>query len=87
MYIILVYDVSEKRVFKVLKIARKYITWIQNSVLEGEISMANYEKLKIEIKKVIKTEEDSILFYIIRDLKYTSKENIGIIKNSDEKFF
>jgi len=36
-YIILVYDVSEKRVFKVLKIARKYITWIQNSVLEGEI--------------------------------------------------
>ena len=36
MYIILVYDVSEKRVFKVLKIARKYITWIQNSVLEGE---------------------------------------------------
>ncbi|WP_373693788.1 CRISPR-associated endonuclease Cas2 [Ferroplasma acidiphilum] len=87
MYIILVYDVSEKRVFKVLKIARKYITWIQNSVLEGEISMANYEKLKIEIKKVIKPEEDSILFYIIRDLKYTSKENIGIIKNSDEKFF
>ncbi|WMT53076.1 MAG: CRISPR-associated endonuclease Cas2 [Ferroplasma acidiphilum] len=83
----MVYDVSEKRVFKVLKIARKYITWIQNSVLEGEISMANYEKLKIEIKKVIKPEEDSILFYIIRDLKYTSKENIGIIKNSDEKFF
>jgi len=86
-YIILVYDVSEKRVFKVLKIARKYITWIQNSVLEGEISVANYEKLKIEIKNIINPQEDSILFYIIRDLKYTSKENIGIIKNSDEKFF
>jgi len=50
-------------------------------------SVANYEKLKIEIKNIIKPEEDSILFYIIRDLKYTSKENIGIIKNSDEKFF
>ncbi|AGO61204.1 CRISPR-associated endonuclease Cas2 [Ferroplasma acidarmanus] len=87
MYIILVYDVSEKRVFKVLKIARKYITWIQNSVLEGEISKGNYEKFKVEIRKTIKPEEDSILFYIIRDLKYTSKENIGIIKNTDEKFF
>lgn len=87
MYIILVYDVSEKRVFKVLKTARKYITWVQNSVLEGEISISGFEKLKIEIKKIIKPEEDSILFYIIRDLKYTSKENIGVIKNSDEKFF
>ncbi len=87
MYIILVYDVSEKRVFKVLKIARKYITWIQNSVLEGEITISSFYKLKEEIKKVININEDSILFYIIRDLKYTNKENIGIIKNSDEKFF
>jgi CRISPR-associated protein Cas2 len=87
MYIILVYDISEKRVFKVLKIARKYITWIQNSVLEGEITVAGFYKLKEEIKKVININEDSVLFYIIRDLKYTSKENLGIIKNSDEKFF
>ncbi len=86
-YIILVYDVSEKRVFKVLKIARKYITWVQNSVLEGELSVSSFYRLKEEIKKVININEDSISFYIIRDLKYTTKENIGIIKNSDEKFF
>lgn len=85
-YIILVYDVSEKRVSKVLKIARKYITWIQNSVLEGEISISGFYKLKEEIKKVVNVKEDSVLFYVIRDLKYTTKENIGIIKNSDEKF-
>ncbi|WP_084273225.1 CRISPR-associated endonuclease Cas2 [Picrophilus oshimae] len=87
MYIILVYDISEKRVSKVLKIARKYITWIQNSVLEGEISQASFYKLKEEIKKVINEDEDSVLFYIIRDLKYTNKENLGVIKNSDERFF
>lgn len=86
-YIILVYDVSEKRVFKVLKIARKYITWVQNSVLEGELSVSSFYRLKEEIKKVININEDSISFYIIRDLKYTTKENIGIIKNYDEKFF
>ena len=78
-YIILVYDVSEKRVFKVLKIARKYITWVQNSVLEGELSVSSFYRLKEEIKKVININEDSISFYIIRDLKYTTKENIGII--------
>ncbi len=87
MYIIMVYDVSEKRVNKILKIGRKYITWVQNSVLEGEILPSSFMKMKNEITKVINTNEDSVLFYIIRDLKYTSRETLGIIKNSDEQFF
>jgi CRISPR-associated protein Cas2 len=49
MFVILVYDVNQKRVAKVLKIARKYLTWVQNSVLEGEISEANLKKLKKEL--------------------------------------
>ncbi len=83
----MVYDVSEKRVNKILKIGRKYITWVQNSVLEGEILPSSFMKMKNEITKVINTNEDSVLFYIIRDLKYTSRETLGIIKNSDEQFF
>ncbi len=82
----MVYDVSERRVNKVLKIGRKYITWIQNSVLEGEILPSNFLKMKVEINKVINKNEDSVLFYILRDLKYTEKENIGIVKNSDDRF-
>ncbi|HEX3036517.1 MAG TPA: CRISPR-associated endonuclease Cas2, partial [Thermodesulfobacteriota bacterium] len=31
MFVILVYDVGEKRVTKVLKTARKYLYWVQNS--------------------------------------------------------
>jgi CRISPR-associated protein Cas2 len=85
-FIILVYDVSQKRVFKVLKIARKYITWVQNSVLEGEISISGFNSLKEEIKEVIDPNEDSILFYVLRNFKYTHKEFIGIIKNSDNRF-
>ena len=37
MYVILVYDFGEKRVNKMLKLCRKYLNWIQNSVFEGEI--------------------------------------------------
>jgi CRISPR/Cas system-associated endoribonuclease Cas2 len=47
----MVYDINEKRVNKVLKIARKYLTWVQNSVLEGEITEAKFLKLKWEKKK------------------------------------
>jgi len=46
--VILVYDVNVKRVAKVLKRSRKYLNWVQNSVLDGEISDVNYEKLKME---------------------------------------
>jgi len=77
MYLITVYDVNEKRVNKVLKVCRKYLNWIQNSVLEGEITKAKFERLKSEIAKVIDEKEDSIVFYILRDTKYSKREILG----------
>ena len=32
MYVILVYDVDQKRTAKMLKLCRRYLSWIQNSV-------------------------------------------------------
>ncbi len=86
MFVILVYDVNVKRVAKVLKIARKYLHWVQNSVLEGEISKANFVKLKAEIRQVINEKEDSIVIYTFRTLKYSSCETIGIKKGGEEMF-
>jgi len=83
-YLIMVYDIKEERVNKVLKIARKYLNWIQNSVLEGEISDAGFTKLKMEIKEVINLEEDSVIFYLMRTTRYTSREVIGIEKGGEE---
>jgi len=80
MFVIMVYDVGEKRVQKVLKTSRKYLYWVQNSVFEGEITDANYTKLKAELKKIINEKDDSILFYTFRTTKYSSRENIGIVK-------
>ena len=68
MYIIMVYDVNEKRVAKILKIGRKYLNWVQNSVLEGELSPGKYEKLKLEIKRLINEKEDSVRFYVMDSL-------------------
>lgn len=42
MYVVMVYDVAVERVAKALKIGRKYLTWVQNSVLEGELSPAQF---------------------------------------------
>jgi len=85
MYMVMVYDINEERVYKVLKTARKYLTWVQNSVLEGEITDAGFERLKMELKEIIDEKEDSVIFYTTRTMRYVSRENIGIVKGGDEQ--
>ena len=85
MYVIMVYDIKIERVFKVLKIARKYLTWVQNSVLEGEITRAKLERLKSELNTVIDSEEDSVVFYKLRTTQYLSKEVLGVEKGREDK--
>jgi CRISPR-associated protein Cas2 len=61
MYVILVYDMGEKRVVKMLKLCRQYLNWIQNSVFEGEITNVKLQELLFKAKKIIDIEEDSII--------------------------
>ncbi len=84
MFVILVYDVNQKRVNKVLKKCREYLTWVQNSVLEGVISKANLKILKMELKKIIKEDEDSVIIYTLRTTRYTSREIIGLEKGGGD---
>ena len=63
MYVILVYDCGEKRVSKMLKLCRKYLNWIQNSVFEGEISEVKLKELLILAEQFIKKDSDSIIVF------------------------
>ena len=78
MFVLMVYDVEVKRVGKVLKIGRKYLNHIQNSVLEGELSPAQYKKLKHEVQKATNPERDSVRFYVLRTTKYLDVEKLGV---------
>lgn len=84
MFVILVYDVTEKKVAKALKICRKYLTWIQNSVFEGDIGKANFKKLKKELSQIIDTETDSVIIYRFNSLNYSKREVIGMEKNKQD---
>ena len=87
MHVIAIYDVGEKRVGKVLKTFRKYLTWIQNSVFEGEITKAKLEKLKMELSDIIKSDYDSIVFFKMRSDKMFRKEFVGKEFNPFDTFF
>lgn len=81
MFVIMIYDVGERRVAKMLKTGRKYLNWVQNSVLEGELSEGLLVKLKAEVKQKIDHESDSVIFYTWRSERYTDREVIGIERN------
>lgn len=81
MYVILVYDFEVKRVGKILKLCRRYLNWIQNSVFEGEISELGLKELLTAAKKIMNEERDSIILFKSRDSKWMDKQVIGKEKN------
>lgn len=86
MFVIVVYDVNQKRVGKVLKTCRKYLYWVQNSVLEGDINESSFKKLKLELSDIIDKEYDSVIFYTFRTTKYSERESMGVKKGGDDTF-
>ncbi len=86
MFVILVYDVNVERVAKVHKICKKYLTWVQNSVFEGEITKANLMRLKDELKEILDESEDSVIIYKFRTKAYFEREGLGVQKASSEDF-
>lgn len=71
------YDINVDRVNKVLKIGRRYLNWVQNSLLEGELTYAQLARLKADLKKVIEEEEDSVVFYVLRREQYMERQIMG----------
>ena len=86
MYIILVYDIGEKRVGKMLKLCRKYLNWIQNSVFEGEIAEVKVTELKLKAMKIMDPDSDSLIIFKTRQEKWLDKEIIGVERSDIDNF-
>lgn len=77
MYVILVYDCGERRVAKMLKLCRRYLNWIQNSVFEGEISEVKLKELKHAAMEIMDKDEDSMIIFNSRQHTWLEKEVVG----------
>ncbi len=73
MKVIFVYDIElkfkedQKRLNRIKKIGRKYLTHIQKSVFEGELTESQIYKMEMEVRKIIDLNRDSVIFYILPD--------------------
>lgn len=90
MYVVLVYDISQsengqKRWSRVFKICKKYLSHIQNSVFEGEISKVQLAQLQQELKPHVDTDLDSVIIFKSRHERWLDKEFWG--KEEDKTSF
>lgn len=92
MYVILVYDIKgdeggQKVLAKTFKICKKYLSHIQNSVFEGELSEAQIMKLQYELKPVIRKELDSVILFKSRNSRWLEKEFWANEEDKTSNFF
>ncbi|QKZ14681.1 CRISPR-associated endonuclease Cas2 [Spirosoma sp. KUDC1026] len=86
MYIILVYDMGQKRVGKMLKLCRRYLNWVQNSVFEGEMTEVQLKELLHEARRIMNEDEDSLILFKNRDKKWLDKQIVGVERQSTDDF-
>ena len=86
MYCIVVYDINEKRVARMLKLCRRYLNWIQNSVFEGEISELKLKEFIFEARQIMDESYDSLIIFSSRNERWLDKQVVGLERNSLDNF-
>ena len=81
-YIFLLYDVGEKRVNKVFKICKKYLSHFQKSVFRGQISPSKLKKKKKDLEKIIEPNVDFICIIKLMNDKVFGEEILGTNPNT-----
>lgn len=92
MYIILIYDIitddNSPRISRnIFKICKKYLTNIQKSVFEGNLTELEYMKLKSELNLYIRKNKDSIIVFKSRNERWLDKEFLGKCDEKTSNFF
>lgn len=92
MYVILIYDISIEnggaKVWRnVFKICKKYLTHVQKSVFEGEITPVLLVKLRMELDKYIRDDQDSVIVFSSRQQRWLEKEFWGLTDEKTSNFF
>ena len=91
MYVVLVYDINkenngQKRWNHIFKICKRYLSHIQNSVFEGNLSKANSIAMKKELAQYVRKDKDSVIMFHTREERWLSKDFLGIEEDKTSNF-
>jgi CRISPR-associated protein Cas2 len=84
-YVIVVYDVQADRTPKFLNYLRQYLTHVQNSVFEGELTEGTLEEVKTTLESMLDPGE-SVMVYRMASEKYVDRVVFGEDPMDDQQF-
>lgn len=87
MYDILTDEKGSKVSRNTFKICKKYLTHIQKSVFEGNLTELDLMKLKSELDSYIRKDKDSLIIFKSRNERWLEKEFLGIEDDKTSNFF
>ena len=76
-YAFVFYDEGEKRVQKVFKVCKKYLSHFQKSVFRGEMSPSKLIRLKTDLNKVLNEKEDFVCIIKLMNDSVFGEEVLG----------
>lgn len=84
-YVIAVYDVAVERNAKALKLFRRFLAHVQNSVFEGELSPAQLVELETEARHLLDGADAAVL-YVLRTVAYSERRALGADRGTPSPF-
>lgn len=81
-YAFVFYDVNEKRVQKIFKVCKKYLSHFQKSVFRGEITPSKLISLKKDLNKVLDKNEDFVCIIKLLNDNIFDEEILGMQSNN-----
>lgn len=92
LYVVLIYDIASdeggpKVHRNIFKICKRYLTHVQKSVFEGNLTELNVMKLKKELSVYVREDRDSLIIFKSRSERWLTKEFWGLLDDKTSNFF
>lgn len=84
-YVIAVYDVHAQRTQLFLKFLRRYLTHVQHSVFEGDITEGEVAEIREGLQEMVEDGESTILYVLSSD-KLVDRTVFGEDPTEDQRF-
>jgi CRISPR-associated protein Cas2 len=84
-YAIIVYDVQAERTPKFLNYLRRFLTHVQNSVFEGQLTAGRLEEVESTLESMLEPGESVIVYRMSAD-EYVDRSVFGDDPMDDSKF-
>lgn len=84
-YVVVVYDVQADRTHLLLNFLRQYLTHVQNSVFEGDVTEGDLETIENRLDSLLEPDESTIIYEVSSE-KLLDRSVFGEDPTADRRF-